>query len=421
MRSVFFTEVRRSPMLYALPILIFLCGMAAWRSLIPGVNTWDANSLAILSGIQLLGPVAAGISCWIAQRERQRRLAYLRILSDDRNGLVPVVQLASAVTWTVGAVLFVYSALAIQTIYVGGYGSVSVSALFSACMGAAVHTAFGYLAGWLIPRTVVAPIVALAAYVYIVLNLDYPGSWFYLLAPVTSERPSVFVEWQSHLFLTQGAWLACVLVLLAALCAISSVPRKIYLAAGGTSLALALCFGLMLQSYDGYVFAGGFARPEPVCKGQSPTVCVHPAFKDSAQPVSNAFRQLSARFGTSPLAFDRLEQRATGDFSPLPKGTLRVTLDDEAPGYMDLARSYFVTDLVDQAACSRRKDIEGRAYTEVVSAWLLDTQIRLPSRFQDAEQKFQNTTEEKRRKWFGNHVNDFRTCGLSSESFDTVS
>ncbi|MEU2901234.1 hypothetical protein ACWC4E_35715, partial [Streptomyces sp. NPDC001273] len=51
----------------------------------------------------------------------------------------------------------------------------------------------------------------------------------------------------------------------------------------------------------------------------------------------------------------------------------------------------------------------------------IDTQIRLPSRFQDAEQKFQNATEEKRRKWFGDHVNDFRTCGLSSESFDTVS
>lgn len=80
-----------------------------------------------------------------------------------------------------------------------------------------------------------------------------------------------------------------------------------------------------------------------------------------------------------------------------------------------------MTDLVDQVACSRRKDSEGRAYTEVVSAWLLDTKISLPSRFRDAEQKFRNATEEKRRKWFGRHVNDFRTCGLSSQSFDTVS
>ena len=417
MRWVASAELRHSPMLAAVPVLAFLGGLAAWRGLLPGVASWDATSLAVLGATQLLGPVAAGLACWTAQREHRRRLEYLRVLADSRGPAVPLFQLGAAVLWVLVAYLAVCGALAAYTIGHHGTGRIAADAIVAGCLGAAVHVAAGYLVGTVVPWRLAAPLVAVGSYVAVVVNMDYSGSWFYLLSPVTVEQANVFVAWREGVFTAQALWLGAVAAVLVVLVTMTARVTLFAVVAGVVALLLGAAGAGRLQAYDGHVFASAVPRTALDCAGRDPTVCLHPGFRGAAATIARTFRPLTRRLAGTSARVSVLQHRAVWDRSGLPAGAAPLYLDDLAPGYADRARDYFVQDLTRSDGC---RAPAGRLYSEVVSAWLLDVPVTLPPPYEEARARFARATEQERRAWMARHFDAYRSCVLTGASFADV-
>jgi hypothetical protein len=420
MAAVLRAELRHSPMLAAVPVLAFLGGLATWRDLIPGVATWEATSQALLGGTQLIGPVAAGLACWIAQRERRRRLAYLRVLSADRAPAVPLLQLAAAVLWSVAAYLSVGGAVSLHTLVHHGTGRPSLGAVAVGCLGVAVHVAVGYLAGMMAGWRALPPLVALACYVAVAIGMDYGGSSLYLLSPVTVEIANVFLGWQGGVFAAQAGWLLAVLAVLVALIAMRGRVTRIAVVAGLAALFAAVPAAQRVAAYDGHLFADGIPATARVCEGTAPQVCLHPAYRRAAEPIRREFAPLVHRLAGTPARITVLQHRAPWDRSPLAPGVMPLYLEDLAPGYGVRAREAFVQALTDGDKCAARDGPEAWWYSELVSSWLLDEPPFLPSELVPANDRLTRATEEQRRAWFAAHFAAYRDCALTAASFSSL-
>jgi hypothetical protein len=413
-------EVRHSLMLTAVPVLAFLGGLAGWLGLDPGVATWDATSLAILSATQLLGPVAAGLACWIAQREQRRQLVYLRVLSARRAPAVPLYQLAAAVLWVVVAYLAVCGALVLYTVVHDGVGPFSAGAVVAGCLGAAVHVAVGYLVGAVVRWRLAAPVVALGCYVAVVLNMDHAGQWFYLLSPVTVEISSVFVTWQRGVFAAQGWWLLAVLVVITALVSMTGRTRPVAVATALVALLAAVFAAQGVAAYGGHLFADRVVAIPRVCEGSAPAVCVHPAFRAGAGPIRQEFAPLVRRLAGTPARITVLQHRAAWDRSPLPPGVAPLYLDDLAPGFAVNARESFVRHLTTTAECDIWPRPRASWYSDVVDDWLLDRRPGFSWDDGGAQMRLARATESQRHTWFVAHFTAYRTCALTASSFASL-
>jgi hypothetical protein len=407
-------------MLTAVPVLAFLGGLAGWLGLDPGVATWDATSLAILSATQLLGPVAAGLACWIAQREQRRQLAYLRVLSARRAPAVPLFQLAAAVLWAVVAYLAVSGALVLYTVVHDGVGPFSTGAVVVGCLGAAVHVAVGYLVGAVVRWRLAAPVVALGCYVAVVLNMDHAGQWFYLLSPVTVEISSVFVTWQRGVFAAQGWWLLAVLVVITALVSLTGRIRPVAVATALVALLAAVFAAQGVASYGGHLFADRVVAIPRVCEGSAPAVCVHPAFRAGVGPIRQEFAPVVRRLAGTPARITVLQHRAAWDRSPLAPGVAPLFLDDLAPGFAVNARESFVVELTGGNECWDQNGKDGRWYSRIVSSWLLDRPRNASAELLPGEERFIRATESQRHTWFVAHFTAYRTCALTASSFASL-
>jgi hypothetical protein len=420
MAGVLRAELRHSPMLAAVPVLAFLGGLATWRGLIPGVATWESTSLALLGGTQLIGPVAAGLACWIAQREHRRRLTYLRVLSADRASAVPLLQVAAAVLWAVVAYLSVGGAAALHTLVHDGTGRPAPGAVVVGCLGVAIQVAGGYLAGATAGWRVLPPLVALASYVAVVIGMGYGGSWFYLLSPVTVENGGVFVAWQPGVFAAQTWWLLAALLVLTALVALRGRVTRAAVVAGAVGLLAAVPAAQRVAAYDGQLFADGIPATTRVCAGTAPQVCLHPAFRRAAEPIRREFAPLARRLAGTPLRITVLQHRAAWDFSPLAPGAAPLYLDDLAPGYAARARELLVQGFTDGEQCAGEESPDASWYSGLVSDWLLDRPPFVPSALVPAHDRLTRATEAQRQAWFAAHFTAYRDCTLTAASFASL-
>jgi hypothetical protein len=407
-------------MLAAVPVLAFLGGLATWRGLIPGVATWESTSLALLGGTQLIGPVAAGLACWIAQREHRRRLTYLRVLSADRATAVPLLQVAAAVLWAVVAYLSVCGAAALHALVDAATGRPGPGAVVVGCLGVAIGVAVGYLAGATAGWRVLPPLVALASYVAVMIGMGYGGSWFYLLSPVTVENGGVFVAWQPGVFAAQTWWLLAALLVLTALVALRGRVTRVAVVAGTVGLLAAVPAAQRVAAYDGQLFADGIPATTRVCAGTAPQVCLHPAFRRAADPIRREFAPLVRRLSGTPARITVLQHRAQGDDSPMAPGVMPLYLQDLAPGYGLLARENLVQTLTDGDRCWSRESAAARGYSEVVSAWLLDEEPFLFREHVPAHERLTRATEAQRQAWFAAHFTAYRDCTLTAASFASL-
>lgn len=424
MTSVLRLEARRSLMLTALPLLVFLCGLAAWRDQIPGVAWWPATTLGLLASLQLLGPALAGLAAFAATRERRRRVDYLRLLSVEREASAPVLHLLGLMVWGWAAFLFVSIAAVILAGVQQAPGWFDPSVLLFGLGSVALHTVVGYAAGWLLPRFVTAPVVAFAAYLYVVVNLDYAGTWFYLLAPVAVERPNVFVPIQAEVVPWMGLWLCAVAVLLVVLFRAAEWARKWRGIAVAVALAAGCLAGLavwQLQSYDGHVFASPTSSVDRVCGGREPEVCVHPAMKSAIPALRRAFGPVLQRLDGTPGAASVLRHASRNDATVPAAGTRNINLDDLRPGFAQAAVREYVEGLSASEMCFSTRDVDSVLYTYLVSDWLvgdLDLANVRPEHAGDLRW-FRALSEQTRHDWLLAHYAEFATCRLTAASFTT--
>lgn len=417
-------ELRHSPTLLLLPILILLVGISTERGLIPGVQLGDNITTSVISSVQLLGPISAGLAAWFATRDRRRGVGYLRRLSARSNSTLVLVEALAVALPAILAIALVTGFVTARAALVGLHGDISLLGLLSALAGLLVHVSLGYAAGRLWPRAAVAPIVTLASYLYIVWNLDQAGRSFYLLAPVTVERATASYTWWPDLFLWQSLWLLGVAMLPLFLLGWDSTRRLLprlgilFLVAGMASVG-----GARLWSYGGHFFD---LKNDPisaasVCTDDSGLrVCTHPAFATGHDELVRQFKPVLNRLASTPAATDRLEQARRGPNTG--EGSTVLYLEDLAPGFAQQAVAEFISNQIDVNACAAPSRSDAFPFTRLVADWIITDDPAASSysnlRPAAAEALSRLNGEDEQRRWLQDHFEDFRTCQLDDRSFE---
>lgn len=349
--SVLGTELKRSSMLVAAPLLVFLGALATWRGLVHGVRIWDVTGTALLGAIQLMGPVSAGIAAWAAGRERRRKLRYLRVLGVRNAAALPLIQLTAAVIWAVAAYLLVVVFFVARSGAGHYYGSFSIGPPAAAVAGLALHVVAGFAIGLALPWPMVPPLVVLLAYVYEGWNFDYGGRPRYLLSPVTVEQADPFHTWPRGLFAQQSAWYVLVAGSVVLALALALTRNRRLVLALVVSLGLAGVAADSLRGFHGHFFAAQPPLFTYSCAQSTVRVCVHPAFGPALPDLLTAFGNVQRRLDGTPVPASSFRQLPRGPQVPPGPGQ-PIHLDDLSAGYAERAAAEFTQGLLDLDACS---------------------------------------------------------------------
>lgn len=431
MRRIILLEFRRSSLSTVLPLLVFLTGLAAWRNLLPGVWTWESTSLARLASIQLLGPVAAGLAAWAATRERRRRLGYLRQLSVGKQGLAPAVQAGSLALVVCLAVLVVDVTLTTTSLLERATGTPDFFSHTVALAGAAMFTVAGYSLGFLVPHAPVPPVVCLLAYIYVVLNLDFSGSWFYLLAPVTVERPNVFVSVAAGLFASQTAWLMLATAVILLVLVAAAVRSKSALILTATVAVASTGAAVNLGRFDGHVFGAQLAPVDYTCADYETApkrICLERSFADANDGLHRAFATPARRLGAANRPIQELAHlpRTPGQKAPAA-GTYVLHLDDLSAGFQQRAVSEFQEQFFDRSRCFPQDPavapddgaVDAYLRSMLLALWIAeDLQgVQVPERAERYQEVLLATAEQRTSQWLAEVWPRFQTCQLTDDDY----
>ena len=177
--TAYLTWLRTSPLRFGVVLLIALQGWLSFAQLTPGVDVWNESSAAVLAGVQLSGPFAAGIAAWIGGREYRDRSQNFRRLAARHPMVESLTELLATLTWVLLAYLVVTLILMVKTAIGATYGSPQVLWLTAGACGVALLTVLGFVLGRALPRIWVPPLVAIGTFLYVKWNLScYGYRWF---------------------------------------------------------------------------------------------------------------------------------------------------------------------------------------------------------------------------------------------------
>lgn len=426
-------ELRHSPALLVLPLLLLLHGFAAFRELTPGVADWNNAVASLHVGVLLSGPLVAGIGAFTATRERRRDLAYLRVLGTRHPAAAPATELAAVVLWALVGYAVVAAAVLLTTAWNPDRGSPHLLWLMTGVGGLALHAVVGYLIGRLWPRVWVAPAVAVFTYLLAAMIQAQAGAGYYFLSAVTTRPADAFHTLNSTLFAGQLAWylgLAVTLVLVWA-AGLTTRRRGRLLAVSAVTVVVAIIGASSVYGSDTRALLDTGSPVDYRCAQEHPIVCVHPAFQSGLPALAAAFTQLDDKVQGTPLEFERVEQRPYRVLSRLPSEARVFAVDDLEQGYaIQAVDSYVRHQTQSGSGCQPPSSSTNQADTqdwltryglnEVVISWLTGTPrpdaLNLPAVSHSAHQ-FRNLSESDKRAWLAEHYQQLVDCQLSPTEF----
>ena len=154
-------EARRTPALWLVVPLVFLCFRTYGDRFTPHVPLWILTSVAIGQAATIIGPPVAGIAAWIAGRERRRGAQELLATTSYS----PVSRLL--ITWlaTTGCGLLIYGLFAagggIVTARGASWGGPDPWLILAGAATIMAYCAIGFAIGVALPYRFIAPLVAL--------------------------------------------------------------------------------------------------------------------------------------------------------------------------------------------------------------------------------------------------------------------
>jgi hypothetical protein len=414
-------ELRHSPTLIVLPLLVFLAGTFTERGLLKGVYLGSNITTSLLASVQLLGPICAGLAAWAATRETRRGVSYLRRLAVQSGATLVAIETLALALPVVLALVLVATFVTTRAAIAGMYGRVSVLGVLAGLLGILVHVSLGYAAGRVWPRAAVAPVITLASYLFVVWNLDQAGRPFYLLAPVTVENATAFYTWWPNLFLWQNLWLLGVAILPLSLLAWVSSQTRLPVVASVLAVAAAGLGGWHLWSYGGLFFdVRHGANVRLSCSNSDGLqICTHPAFASGTGELARAFRPVLTRLADTPAATAHLEQARRGPNTG--RGSDVFHIDDLSPGFAAQAVAEFVGDQIDINACAKPARSDASSLTRLVADWII-TGNPSSSSYREAwpvaaKALGRLTSIQQQQRWLGDHFQQFRTCRLDDRAF----
>lgn len=287
-------ELRRTPALWLLPPLLFLCFRTYGDRFTSPVPLWILSSVAIGQAATIVGPPLGGIAAWMAGRERRRGAGEL-LATTARPTLARLVPTWAATTgW--GLLSYALFALGggVETARRATWGTPDLWIILAGAAAIIASIAIGFAIGAIVPGRFVAPLVALGLligeYALVIVSWNRPAvaSWRYL-SPVAALDPTVWFGGRPaiapilvmvYLGIIVCTWALCALWLarFQAMRAWMALALALIILAGGTAQILTRV--PTEGPTPGGWYSGATLLPyTPVCLGAPVEVCVHPAYR----------------------------------------------------------------------------------------------------------------------------------------------
>jgi hypothetical protein len=394
-------DARQGSLLVSIPVTAGLGTLTAWHALMPGVADWDSTVAAVGGSVRWLGPVAAALAAWTAQRGR--RLEYLRALAARSPAIGPLHDLLLLGLVSVlgyGLAALVVSA---RTILGDQIGTPHPVGLLAGAAAIVLHVVAGYLAGRLSthPATVLLVATGTVAWAW----LRPADSWLGLLPPAVIGPVDLFEGLRPGVLTAQLFWtLGLTAVLVFGFLARAAGQRRLLMGVVAAAAVMLVCT-VRLASYDGSVI--GPTRVGQVCRTWPITVCVHPALRGGLPLLASTVAPLASRLAGTPEAFTRLQQLPYWEPASVTGGVAQFHLPDLSPGYAERA-------VQEIRAALTPRGCTGNPYNSLVNAWLMDEQ---PPTVGATARSFSRWPEGRRRAWLAFRFQAYQDCALAPRLF----
>lgn len=394
-------DARRDPLLATIPVMAALGTLTAWHALTPGVADWDSTVAAAGGSVRWLGPAAATLAAWTAQRSR--RLEYLRALAARSPAIGPLHDLL--LLGSVSVLGYGLAALIVagRTILGDQIGTPHPMGLIAGAAAIVLHVVAGYLAGRLSthPAAVLLICTATVAWTW----LRPADSWLGLLPPAVIGPVDLFEGLRPGILTAQLFWALGLTAVLVLGFLVRTTGQGRLLLGVAAATAVTLVCTVRLASYEGSVT--GPAQVGQVCRTWPITVCVHPAFRAGLPLLTATVAPLASRLAGTPEALTRLQQLPYWEAASVTGGVAEFHLVNLSPGFAERA-------VQEIRAALTSRSCAGNPYNRIVDAWLLDEQ---PPTVGSTSERFSHWSEARRRAWLALRFQAYQNCALSPRHF----
>ena len=340
-------EIRRSVVLWAVPLLLALFYFDSFRTAAGFPPVWTIRSSVITSNmIADFGPFAAGLAAWVASREGRRKTDDLLATTVRPAWARQASALGATLFWLLLVFLAGVAAIYIDTARQATWGGPPLWPVAVGVVEVATFAVIGFTAGALFPGRFTAPLAAIGTFLlteigfHASLQLVPGGSTYALLSTATAVPlgdAGVFYHVAPDLAITQVMFMGGITVALLGLLTLAPFFRVAYrgllaavsrtgrwlcvagvalLAAGVAAAATAFALaGTAQLAVSGWAISAlhDAASDQPIpytpdCAGTSFQVCVHPAFSGFLGGANAALQPVAAEIAGLPGAPVRAEQ-----------------------------------------------------------------------------------------------------------------
>jgi len=354
-------EIRRSVVLWSVPLLLALFYFDAFRTAAGLPPIWTVRSSVITTNMILdFGPFGAGLAARVASREGRRKTGDLLATTVRPAWARQLSALGATLFWLLLTYLAGIAALYIDTAMQVTWGGPPVWPIMVGVVEVATFAVIGFTAGALFPGRFTAPLAAIGTFLlaYIGYHAELgvqPGmSTYALLSPSTAVPlgdDGVFYHVAPDLAIAQVMFMGGITVALLGVLVLAPVLRVSYrgLLAGVSRAGRWLCVaGVALLAAGAAASATAFAltgtakpgvsgwdipalhdaasdQPVPYtpdCAGTAFPVCVHPAFSAYLPSAAAALQPVAAELKGLPGAPVRAELVPDGNGTRNTEGML---------------------------------------------------------------------------------------------------
>jgi hypothetical protein len=345
-------EIRRSVVLWAVPLLLALFYFDSFRTAAGFPPVWTIRSSVITSHMVAdFGPFAAGLAAWVASREGRRKTGDLVATTVRPAWARQASALGGTLFWLLLAFLAGVAAICIDTALSATWGGPPLWPVAVGVVEVVTFAVIGFTAGALFPGRFTAPLAAIGTFLlaeigfHAALQVRPDGSTYGLLSTATAVPlgdDGVFYHVSPDLAITQVMFMGGITVALLGLLALAPFFRVASrgLMSGVNRVGRWLCVaGVALLAAGVAAAATGFAlagtaklsvsgwdipalhdaasdQPIPYtpdCAGTSFKVCVHPAFSGFLGSANAALQPVAAEIAGLPGAPVRAVEVPSGE------------------------------------------------------------------------------------------------------------
>jgi hypothetical protein len=345
-------EIRRSVVLWAVPLLLALFYFDSFRTAAGLPPVWTVRSSVITSHmIADFGPIAAGLAAWVASREGRRKTGDLVATTVRPAWARQASALGATLFWLLLAFLVGVAMVYIDTALNATWGGPPLWPVAVGVVEVVTFAVIGFTAGALFSGRFTAPLAAIGTFLLAEIGFHAaagvkPGtSTFGLLSTATTVPlgdVGVFYHVAPDLAIAQVMFMGGIMVALLGVLALAPVFLVSYrqilsvvsragrwlcvagvalLAAGVAAAATAFTLtGTARLGVSGWEIPAlhDAASDQPIpytpdCAGTSFQVCAHPAFSGFLASANAALQPVAAEIAGLPGAPVRAEEVPSGD------------------------------------------------------------------------------------------------------------